>query len=117
MIAITECISGQSFESIRLTAQYFKIPEASIKKLLASQETSVINGRKLKFVRRETSIKGVSVSCGPAKKMPFGKYKGVTIEKIKDLKYLEWFYSLNGVHSRVRVSVKSRIDQLKYSVK
>ena len=117
MIAITELISGQSFESINLTAQYFKLSPGQIRKAIKSKEVLIIEGRKYIFVRRELPMKGTSTTPKPVKVFPFGKYTGKKISQSTDLSYLEWLHSLEDVNNRLKRALMLRIKELRERIK
>ena len=117
MIAITELISGQSFESINLTAQYFKLPMEHVRKALKSEEALIVDGRKYIFVRRELPMKGRTMTPKPIKVFPFGKYIGKKISQSTDLSYLEWLHSREDVNIRLKRVLMTRIKELKERVK
>jgi hypothetical protein len=113
MIAVTETISGQSFESIKLSAEYFKIPIATVLKSLKSEKHVEVNGRKYIFVYRTFSMKGATSTAGPMQRFPFGKYKNKKISQCTDLSYMIWLIEKPDVNIRLKSAINRRIKELK----
>jgi hypothetical protein len=112
MIAVTEIISGQSFESMNLTAEYFRIPIAAVVKSLKSEEPVEVNGRKYIFVYRAFSMKGRTSTASPVQKFPFGKYKYKKISQCTDLSYMTWLIEQPDVNSRLKSAINRRVKEL-----
>lgn len=113
MIAVTEKISGQSFESIKLTAEYFRIPTPTVLKGLKSKEPVEFNGRKYIFVYRTLSMKGRASTASPIQKFPFGKYKYQKISQCTDLPYMTWLVEEADIDYRLKSAISRRIKELK----
>ena len=116
MIAITELISGQSFESMKLTAEYFRIPLHMVQKSLKSEDSVEVNGRKYIFVYRTTAMKGRTMTPLPVKRFPFGKYKLKKISQCTDLQYMVWLSERLDDEDRLKYYINKRINELKQRI-
>lgn len=46
-------------------------------------------------------------------KIHFGKYKGIEIRKMSDLKYLRWMLESAKLNKRTEIAIRDRINELK----
>ena len=112
MIKVTEIISGQSFESMKLAAEYFNIPVSVVTASINSGLELELNKKKYKFVKRTAKMLTTTSAAPPIKKFPFGKYKNQFIKKCMDLSYLNWLLETD-ISDRLRSAVRTRANELK----
>jgi hypothetical protein len=112
MIKVTELISGQSFESMKLAAEYFNIPVSVVTASIKSGLKLELNNKEYKFVKRKAKMLTTSTSASPIKRFPFGKYKDQFIRKCTDLSYLKWLFE-KDINDRLRYEIRARINELK----
>ena len=112
MIKVTELISGQSFESMKLAAEYFNIPVYIVTASIKSDLELEFDTKKYKFVHRTAKMLSTSTTAPPIRRFPFGKYKDQFIRKCMDLPYLNWLLSKN-INDRLRFAVRTRANELK----
>lgn len=112
MISVTEWNTGQTFQSKKLAAEYFKIPVSLITKSVKGKiEVQTKRGKKLKFSRGnlrrgESSVHKAKTSDG--KTFNFGKYKETELRDIPT-DYLMWVYqNVSRCPKFVRVELDKR---------
>lgn len=113
MIKITDLISGQSFESIKLTSEYFGIPYNIVKASLDSGLELEFKNKKYRFVSRSRDMRSSSSTAAPIKVFPFGKYKGRLIKDCIDQSYLSWLLEADYVSDRLKRVLRTRFNELK----
>lgn len=116
MIKVTDVISGQSFESIRLASQYFNIQRSIVTRSIKKNEVIEINNKKFKFVLRKGDMKSTTTIANAMRRFPFGKYKNQLIRKCIDVTYMRKLMYRNNVDQRMRWLMKSRINELKQTI-
>lgn len=113
MIPVIEVNSGQSFESKKFAAEYFRISINLVNHSLKTGETVGYSKPGYLFKNRGEIRDGKTNSVSkPIENFPFGKYKGKKIALATDAPYLMWFVSLN-INDRLKKVVSRRIQELK----
>lgn len=112
MIKVTEVISGQSFESMKLAAEYFNIPSKIVISTIKSNKVLEFNKKKYKFVKRQSKMGTSSTIAAPITTFPFGKYKGEIIKECNDLEYIMWLKE-KDINQRLKTQLSARFQTLK----
>jgi hypothetical protein len=110
MIGVTELISGQSFESMKLASEYFNIPIRIITTTLKSNAYTNYKNKKFKFVHRTSKKEGTTVA-GPMIHFPYGKLKDQRIESCTDIQYLNELTETD-IQGRYLLAVRRRLREL-----
>lgn len=112
MIQVIELISGQSFESKKLAAEYFNIPITVVNASIKSGLKLELDNKEYKFENRKGIMDQVTAVVPPPKRFPFGKYKDQIIRKCMDLSYMKWLLEQN-INDRLRFAIRTRVNELK----
>ena len=112
MIQVIELISGQSFESKKLAAEYFNIPITVVTASIKSGLKLELNKKEYKFEHRKGIMDRVTTVVPPPRRFPFGKYKDQIIRKCTDLSYLKWLLD-QDINDRLRFALRTRANELK----
>jgi|TARA_R100001463_G_scaffold25938_1_gene61079 hypothetical protein len=112
MICVRDVLTGNQYESVRLASQMLKISEFRIKKNLDSGKVLRDKGRAYKFIEIKWGNKSTKTYPYKVITLPFGKYKGKEIRRIKDKNYLQWLVDKTNLDTRLKSKVRARLRKL-----
>lgn len=112
MICVRDVLTGNQYESIRFASQMLKISEYRIRKNIDSGKVLRHEGRAYKFIEIKWGNKSTKTSPYKVVKMPFGKYKGQAIARIKDKSYLRWLLNKTTLDNRLKSKVRATLRKL-----
>jgi hypothetical protein len=112
MINVIELISGQSFESMKLASEYFKIPISVVTTSIKSGLKLEFEKKEYKFVKRKVSMITSTTTAKPVTTFPFGKYKNQLIKNSVDMSYLKWLLD-QDINDRLRSALRTRVSELR----
>lgn len=113
MVCVRDVLTGNQYESMRLASQMLKISEYRIKKNIDSGKVLRHQGRAYKFVEIKWGNKSTKTHPYKVITMPFGKYKGKEISRIKDKNYLQWLVDKTTLDTRLKSKVRARLRKLR----